>query len=277
MSSTSSKYDLRKLSEIYFSLAKRWWGASLLCKAGAIIIGILFVMLSILPKEGPLIILVVGIASEVLVWQSDKMKSTAESLLRKLDFRDSFGWKISNDEMSDTLARTSDSILIKAMVRDKAAEYFESKDEMGIIRALKNVQESAWWSKHLAQCMKDYVLTATILAIVFSVSLFLFSLYTVNRLDTLQAIGRVVTAIFTFILSLGLIRMLLGYQNFSQKAQSAEKLASILLKDGCTETEAVKLYCQYHLDRAMSPLIPDFVYHWRREKLNELWKGYRTD
>ena len=40
-----ARYDLRKLSRLYFSSAKTWWAAALWCKAGGIVVSALAVPL----------------------------------------------------------------------------------------------------------------------------------------------------------------------------------------------------------------------------------------
>jgi hypothetical protein len=77
-------------------------------------------------------------------------------------------------------------------------------------------------------------------------------------------------------LSLGLVRLTLGYNDFKNKAQRVDERAAELLNYECGEIDAVKLYSDYHLDRAIAPLIPDRVRKWNRDRLNELWKDYRA-
>lgn len=229
-----------------------------------------------LSKVVAVVMVALSIASEAIIYHSDKTKGIAEWLLRKLDLRDSFGWDISRDEMSDILARTSERI--RADVRPESEEdaYFANKDQAGAARALKNIQESAWWSKHLAAMMSWYVLVFMLVAVLVSLFALLFTLSAMSNPDTLSSIGRSVTSVLMIVLSLGLLRLTIGYFGFKEKAQRAEKRATELLKDGGNETEAIKLYAEYHLDRAAAPLVPDSVYRWNKKKLNELWDEYRT-
>ena len=71
-------------------------------------------------------------------------------------------------------------------------------------RALKNIQESAWWSKHLTDKMWRYSLAATLTAITGSLVVILLSLNTINNYDILSGTGRVVTSVLMLVLSLGL-------------------------------------------------------------------------
>jgi hypothetical protein len=103
------KHDPNTLCERFYSQAKRWWGASLICKFIVILVGALAIYLSVFSTVVPFFVFTLTITSEWFVWRSDKDKGVAESLRRKLDFRDSFDWDISKADISDILARTSKS------------------------------------------------------------------------------------------------------------------------------------------------------------------------
>jgi len=205
------------------------------------------------------------------------LKGVAETLLRKLDLRDSFGWGISNAEITDILARAPRKLLADVARVEKPEAYFASQEGPGVRRALKNIQESAWWSKHLTDKMWRYSLAATLTSIAGSLMVILLSLNTINDYDILSGTGRVVTSILMLVLSLGLIRLTRGYHNFHQRAQQAETRAEELLNADCSKIDAIKLYNEYHLDRAAAPLIPDLVRKWNQERLNGLWESYRRD
>ncbi len=270
------KHDPRKLCNTYFKLAKRLWGAALICKLAIILTGALVVWFSVFAKAAPFVAFVLAIFAEWISWRSDKSKGVAESLLRKLDFRDSLGWEISKAEVSDILARTSVKLRSSIPPEDGQGNYFASRDEHGTTRALKNIQESAWWSKHLAEKMGQYAFALTVISVVGSLLVLIVSINTAMKSEVLSSIGRVVTSVLMLVLSLGLTRLTLGYYAFSRKAQRAEERAGECLNHECGDLEVVKLYNEYHLDRASAPLIPDWAWKLNQEHLNELWSDYRT-
>ena len=124
----------------------------MLCKFLGVCIGAIGVLIQPLTKASSIVVFVLAVLSEVFTWQSDKNKADAEALRRKLDYEDSLGWEISGAELSDFLARAPQKIR-DSIDDEKQENYFASKDMAGTKRALKNVQESAWWSKHLAEKM----------------------------------------------------------------------------------------------------------------------------
>jgi ABC-type multidrug transport system fused ATPase/permease subunit len=270
------KHDPRKLCYAYFKLAKRLWGTALLCKLAIILTGGLVVWFSVFAKAAPFVAFMLAIFAEWIGWRSDKAKGVAETLLRKLDFRDSLGWEISKAELSDVLARTSAKIRSRIPPEDGQDSYFASRDEHGTVRALRNIQESAWWSKHLAEKMGQYAFVLTIVCVIGSLFVLIASISSAMNSEVLSSIGRVVTSVLMLVLSLGLVRLTLGYYGFSRKAQRAEERAGECLKHECGELEVIKLYNEYHLDRASTPLIPDWVWKFNQEHLNELWSDYRS-
>ena len=273
---TGLRHDPRKLCNAYFSLAKRWWGAALFFKACVILVSAVVIWFSILSKTSPFLALSLELASEWFAWRSDRAKSIAETLLRKLDYRDAFGWEISKSELSDVLARSSGKLRRRIPPEDHRENYFASSEFVGSVRALQNLQESAWWSKHLAEKMGRYTLAGTIVATLSSLLILVTTVGTLQNFEMRASVGRVVTAVLMLAVSLGLVRLTLGYYDFAQRAHRTEERATEFLKVGCTEIDAIKLYNDYHLDRAVAPLVPDRVWKWNRDQLNELWDNYRA-
>lgn len=273
---TQTPRNVRKLCIDYFSYVKRAWAVSMLCKGLGICIGSVGVLIQPLTKASSIFVFTLAVASEVFTWQSDKNKGDAEALRRKLDYEDSLGWGISGAEISDFLARAPRKI--RASIDDKNQEnYFASKDAVGISRALKNVQESAWWSKHLAEKMWRFMLVVNFASVSLSILLLLISVNSVSSPETLSGVGRVVISVLMLIFSLGLIRLTTSYHSFSQKTQRIEERASEMLKGSASEIDALKLFTEYHLSRAAAPLLPDWVYERNQEYLNKLWNQFRPE
>jgi len=271
------KHDPTILCERFYSQAKWWWGASLICKLIVIVVGALSIYLSLFSKVIPFFVFALTVTSEWFVWRSDKDKGVAESLRRKLDFRDSFELDIPKADISDILARTSKNFRSSLPPEGQRAPYFASKDHDLCTRAIKNIQESAWWNKHLAEKIGRYTFIVTLIIVIGSIGLLIASIGTVNDFDTLSSIGRVVTAVLMIVLSLGLIRLTFAYYDFQRKSQRMEERALEYLKYGCTKDDAIRLYNDFHLDRASAPLIPDWIYNRNKDHLNEVWKDYRED
>lgn len=270
------KHDPRTLCQAYFELAKRWMIAAISSKILIFTIGIITVFWSVFPGFSPFIVIILSIASDLFLWRSDIIKGTAESLLRKLDFWDSFGWAISKAELSDIIMRSSSNLYKLAPVEIVGEKYFASKEGVGAKRALENIQESAWWSKHLSEKMGQYCLTVTCVLIAVLFGVLLVSIQTVNSSSTLANTGRVVTSALMLVFSLGLFRFVSGYYGFSRKAtQIEERIENLITSQNFDSFDAIKATHEYHIARAAAPLIPSWIWRNMQANLNEMWKIYR--
>ena len=274
--SNQVKHNPRALCQVYFTLAKRWARFSFICKLAGFLIGVLTVLLPLVPAYVPVLVFMLAMIADWLAWRSDTNKGTAEALLRKLDGRDSFGWPISRAELSDLLMRSPSKVDKLVVAKALSEEYFASEEPPGTLRALENLQESAWWSKHLSERMRSYYLAGTCLLVGIAVLVLLVSIQTIDDKQTLSSLGRIVTSVLTLVFSLNLFRSVLGYHNFSVKAGQIEKSTeNLLTSQGVQESEVIKLMSEYQLARASAPLLPTWLWNRMEDELNATWKQYR--
>jgi len=274
--SNQVKHNPRALCQVYFTLAKRWARFSFICKLAGFLIGVLTVLLPLVPAYVPVLVFMLAMIADWLAWRSDTNKGTAEALLRKLDGRDSFGWPISRAELSDLLMRSPSKVDKLVVAKALSEEYFASEEPPGTLRALENLQESAWWSKHLSERMRSYYLAGTCLLVAIAVLVLLVSIQTIDDKQTLSSLGRIVTSVLTLVFSLNLFRSVLGYHNFSVKAGQIEKSTeNLLASQGVQESEVIKLMSEYQLARASAPLLPTWLWNRMEDELNATWKQYR--
>jgi hypothetical protein len=274
-SSANSKCDPRAICNAYFGLAKKWLTIALVCRFLIFLTGTVSVLVPGLAGYAPpLIVTLLAISAELVSWRSDSYKSDAEVLLRKLDARDSLGWQISGAEMSDLGIRSPKKL--HKLVAAANDDYFASREGIGARRTLENIQESAWWSKHLAERIKQYYLVLTVGLIVGLIVVLIVSIDTVRNYTLLGGIGRVVTAALMLVFSLGLFRSVMGYSGFAAKAaRIEERIEHLLSNSQVGEVDAIKIMQEYHLSRASAPLIPSWVWKQMQGDLNEMWKQYR--
>lgn len=268
------QHDPRKLVDCLSERAKRWWGVTALIKVCSVTLGTVSVLVFPSFKSSAVIIFFLYIASELATWRSDVFKSSAQAVLRKLDFSDSFGWEISRAEMSD-LVVDCPSRLRRKLPPEGDDDYFTSSEPVGTNRSLDNLQESTWWSKHLSRRMGHITLGVSIALIITSIIVLLVSINSVSDFDTLTSIGRVVTSGLMLIVSLGFLRLTLGYYQFAKKAEQSEKDAIRLLGGNSDELEAVKAWHEYQVSRAAAPLIPSRLWRHMNKDLNAAWEAYR--
>jgi hypothetical protein len=268
------KQNLRTACNYLFKVGKRWWGVSWWLKIITFLVGLGAVFLPNTSVYIPIAIVVVSFVSEAFNVNSSNYRSQAESLSRKIDFRNSFGWKIKDIEIADVMMLLPGSFQ-NISTTEEDDIYFTSKEELGWRRAMQNLQESAWYTKNLAKKMKAYcfVLTVAIPSICI-VSLLITLLY-VNVTEQQTFIARITTASLLLVVSSGLIQFTKNYDNLYKKAEAAENQASKLLESTNDETlSSIKAFNEYHLAKASAPPIPDWLWDRNEKKLNANWKKF---
>ncbi len=291
------QYNLELLRNALFARCKALWGAGLVAKFLVFALGTVVVFVPVHAKPVAIFGLVLAAGSEFLQWLSDRWKSAAQQLHRKLDLENSFGWEIGEREVKDFLARYAGDV--EAFSSPSAGNYFASAEQPGARRAVENLRESAWWSMHLAETM--WWVSITMIGLIFVACIFLLNVSvqevsqaSAHAITTAQNQGpqspaspsaplppavsasvvKVVTSAMLFIFSYGLFKFATGYFSFSSKSRQVADKAEMVLSNGAVdEVQAIKLWQDYHLARDAAPLLPNWIWQLREKKLNKLWKA----
>ena len=282
---TKNNKNFRAVSEYYFTVTKRWWAATWYLKFAVFVVGIIAMFFPGISIYMTILVGIFSFASEFSNIKSNYNKGLAESFLRKLDLRNSFGWEISNLEIADAFVYLSKNAKAQFALTNQPDSYFASGETAGWARAMHNLQESAWWSKHLAKSMGRYCFGLTIFLAVISILILIFSLTLTSTVEQqisfaeqIININRIVIALLLLIISFGLIPLTINYYSFSEKAERSERLASELLKSDSDNTvQAIKAFNEYHLARSSAPLIPTWLWKNKNDTLNEGWKQFVSD
>lgn len=256
--------------------AKWWWGASLTLKAVGFAIGVL-IFLPVAQEPLPFIVAALTILAELAIIRSDAIKGMGQGIRRKLDLQDSFGWEIPSNEFSDLLVRCPQSAKARAQHDNTTEPYFASTEPVGPTRALHNISESAWWTKHLAETMAKLCTAALVLGIIGALVVLIIALQTFHEHTTQVNTARIVTGFLMLLLSTGLIKLILGYNSLAQKASTGEAAACRLLKTHNPEQlDAFRIMYEYHVDRATGLIIPTWIWNRRKDELNQIWATHRA-
>jgi hypothetical protein len=275
-SGTNNAISPYALARALDDFAKRWWGASLGAKGLGFLTG---ACISFLPPEPvPFIVAAFTLAAELCLYRSDAIKSTAQQFRRKLELQDGFGWQIPNTDLSDLLVRCSSWVKKRARTHPVKEPYFASTEPSGPVRALKNVCESAWWTKHLSERMATYSWTTVIIGIIGSFVMLIAALQATNTHTVQMSVARIVTGFLMLFLSLGIVKLALGYSGLSKNSASSEGAADRALHATTTPEElaAFKIMYDYYLSRAVGPIIPTWMWEMRQDELNQTWKEHRN-
>ncbi|MNS21735.1 hypothetical protein D3C72_535040 [compost metagenome] len=276
-------YNWDLYRDLRFDAAKRWWIASVVGKVLPFLLGLYFIWQGYNTVYTVIAVAAVSVASDICQLRSDSIKSDAEAILRKLDFRDSFGWDLTASDALDLLARVPDATFsaITAPRTEEEQPYFSSTAEPGPLRAAENFLLSSWWSKHLATDMFLLCLGLTIAAITVILGTMLLVLASCHAFGTEQGpaeqVSRIATSSVLLVFSAGLVRLTIGYWKFSNKADLLARKFEDLVKQGApNHTDVLKAIGDYHLARASSPLIPTWIQNMRKARLNRLWAQFRA-
>lgn len=276
MAENQASYDPWVLCQCLDRSAKWWWRCSLILKGLAFGVGTAIFFPAISPKPIPFIVAVLTMASELAGYRMDRVRGIGQGFRRKLEMLDSFGWEISGRELSDLVARCSHSVKNAARQQTSTEPYFASREPPGAKRGVENVMESAWWSKHLSETMFWICVTVISLAVVGSFAALIVSILSIGNQAALVGVARIVTSVLLLVLSFGLIRLAVGYYSFAGRAGQVEEQAESLLRGKrINQTDSIKLIYEYQLARASAPIIPEWIWKWRRNELNGLWAEFR--
>jgi len=254
------------------NLSKRWWGASILSQVLIVISNISMVLVINLVQPLFFLVAALSICYMLTQWQSDRLRRISDSVKRKFELLDGLGWKISAKETSDLLAIIPEKIIENAKLANPN-QYFESSTLPSPARLLQNLEESSWWTKHLADSMMK--ITATICASVFVLATvtLIVGLQTVVNQPLAIVVAKIAVSIIVFVFSGGYFRMAFEYFRLSKEAEKIEdQVVKLLIDKDANEVTALKVLHEYQIIRSSSPQIPTWIWSLRQIRLNRAWK-----
>ncbi len=125
--------------------------------------------------------------------------------------------------------------------------------------------------------MAVYCLVTSLALFCVPVLILLVGTHTGKYADTLSVVAQVVVSVFTLVFVLDVIGAALSYWEFRGQAERTEAGARNLISNGCVdEVSAIKMIQEYHVVRAVAPMIPTAVWKLHRARLDDLWSEYRA-
>ncbi len=263
--------NVENLKSAQFEVAKFWLMLSTICSVGVLVTGIAVLFVD---QWSVLLALAAGVFGGLNVffaWQSDNMKEIAESMLRRYEMNNSLGWGISRREINNMLVLAPKSVIAAAESPDEK-EYFASTSGIGLERLVDNLEEDAWWSKHLANEMAKWVGLLSVLVTVLAFVLLIVAFQSSVAQTAADRIAQVIISIVVFMFSGGYVRLAFDYRDFALKSREVEMQAEQLRRSPrMDETEAIKLQQDYQIARSIAPLLPTWNYKRMQGRLNGLW------
>lgn len=277
-------YDLNLIRQGLFDLAKKRWCWAIVSKFLAALLGALALFVDIPIGVVALAILLLTVLSEMCGYFSDAAKSQAQRLHDKLDFQDSLSMEIKSYERRDIIVKVPSHIAAKAKSDKPLDPYFAATDEDVIKRALKNLEESSWWTEHLAGTTRTYLcwmsVVLVLLCLFYLLAMLFFPYSAANPASQAKALtteARLGVALLSLLPSLGVIKLITGYHSLSLSAgEITKKALAMQSKAKTTREEVGKLWLEYHAKRAAAPMVPGWVYRFNQKRLNELWNQHKA-
>lgn len=253
--------EWRGRASTILAAAKFWWGLSFLINFSVFAIALLSIAT---PTQSPVLAVAALLAlalNEVALGRVDTLRSHVEQAKAASDLADSFG--------TPYPTRLRDLISLASLETSEIKEsYFKSARPPGTLRAAENLIESSWWSKQLATMTANLLRTicASVVLVAF-ITLLLLLTAKPTTLDS-QIAAQFVVAGLALLYSLGLFRIANSYASFAADCHDIWlQLIAAATTSTFTESNVSQSWRQYHISRALAPMIPSFLWRVRRDKL----------
>ena len=263
--------DFRVINQAQFVSAKRLWGAAIGAKLLIFSLGVWAVFIGPPVTYLPQIILALLVLSEILQLRSDDKKSRAEGLLRTLDVCSLFSHEISIADKRDIVCNVPRNLRKRFEGKNMQDLYFSNSHQEGPQRAVENLLESAWYTRHQAGLMVGLYISLIIGLLALSILTLIFALREIDSNELKDQVVKVVTACLLLIVSLNMFKAAWSYFKMYQRCQKTENICEHLLRDDVTMADAQKQWYEYQLTRATSPLLPQWLWKIRGSSLDDAW------
>lgn len=256
-----------------YSRAKFWGGTAIILQVVLYVAGIVALVFPEVTLTYPWVALPLALVTADIAGRASKYKGMAETAKRHHELLLSFGEQPSKNQLADLSQVFSKAIPKQTHELLKSGITYASTAALGPKRALENLSESAWFTKHLAGRCETIVRLVFIITLLIAVSLLLWAASTVSGTTSGMAIAKGVAATLIFLVSVGSIRGWIAYQSLHKKAGEIDAEACRLKEQEEPDPFRVhRLLSEYQLSRASAPMIPTWVWKLHRNSLNEHYK-----
>ena len=264
---------LEELVNRAYDRAKCWAGGVLGLQAALFAAGVVAVLEPKITLSYPWIALPIAVVTAYIAGKASRYKSLAEGAKRQHEYLAYLGRQPSGGQLADLRQSLQKALSPDMHALLKSGITYASEQPLGARRALENLSESTWFTKHLAARCANLVGIAFVITLTIAVTLLLWTASNVSSASAGMAIAKGVAATLMFLISVGSIRGLVGYQSLSRRAGDIDAESGRLRKDNepCL-FETQRLLSEYQLARASAPMIPTWVWRLHRHSLNEDWK-----
>lgn len=274
--------QLKRIIGKSFRKAGRWYIGYICCQLAILVFVMLSIFIQLTSNLSAVVAFLGVLATEGFRWRSDHWKSEGESAKRRWEMVDGFGVAVNSTDVADWLAARPKDFLGDVEDDELRRSEFDSTKPPGAERAVENIQESAWWSKHECRRMVGYlgvllVVIVTAAFVALAVSIAGLKPTNISQSGTVvQNVGGVICSVLMFVFSLNLVRLLFEYWTFAAIGERIFRRCCDLAKSfPIPERDALSVMHDYQSARGSAPHIPTFVWKCHEKHLREQWAGVR--
>ncbi len=256
-----------------YDRAKTWAGVGLCLQILLFGAGVVAIFWPAVTLSYPWVAVPLALIGAEIARRASNYKGMAEAAKRQHEYVVGFGLKPSTAQLAD-LRQSLQNELSPEMDRLlKLGITYASTEPYGPRRALENLCESSWYTKHLANRCMMWVGATVMISMTVAISLLLWSSSSLPGTFAGFAAAKSVAATFTFLISVGAVRSWVGFAKLSHKAKDIDSEACKLLAGGEPDgIEVQRLLSEYQIARASAALIPTRMWRLHQNSMNEDWK-----
>jgi len=211
---------------------------------------------------------------EALAWQFRRwalaMHRRSDQARRRALLINAFGGGAERLDVADLRKSFSDWACKRAAELDRSDYWAERAGELPGV--LANLQESAFWSKHLykAAAKRMGVIAGAVGACLVAIAVGGFLVFDG---DTELAVARVLVVALSLLIGLDLIGQALAWSSAASEAETVDRRLEHM--DGALAEPLLAVIGDYAIATSMAPPIPDRFYERDKDKLDDLWEERR--
>jgi hypothetical protein len=218
--------------------------------------------------------LALQILALLLKQRSSIRYGAAEEIRRLMVLEEGLGVEPSQIVIAEIVARSGNASPPK---RVHVGKYFASEEPPGVARLLEHVEESSFWTHHIASFAGNLAFGLVIIGVGISLWALVAFINAGVSASALQAAAEAVVATLGFVVAGDFLVLSLEYRQLGQDARRTMGEASGQSESGKMDREsAILLFGEYNCNLSGSPPLPSFFYKLRHERLARGWAARVT-
>jgi len=204
-----------------------------------------------------------------------KTYDVAETMRRQAVFVNGLGWDIDGILFSEWRRIAGDTLVTKNNTSPLEDDYYATKEDVGDLKLLEMIQESAFWTRHLYKSIAFYMWIIVIFALSLVVAVFVFTSSVVVSPDSSQNIVYVLFLLMPILLTVDVLNWALKLGSVGSAIQSIEENLERLKERNDYETQdLLRLVSEYNCQLVQGFPIPNWFFSMKHNHIQKLWNHH---